>query len=171
MEDILARLPQGTSNEPLPELPGLTYSHIWGVHLGGGPEDHLVSVILTIPKGFDRVFAHPDGSLEYKKLDGFEPPSPLDGYRRDSKNPLLFKPLWMSCAMRYYGVVVKEKCKCIDVIAKCSINMHWVQYEDCLKCQARLPIKSPEKPVKKTRQNLRLPNLGCNSKSTKSDRA
>lgn len=165
LKDVLARLPQGTSGGPPPEKPGHTYSKVWGIHLGGGPEDHLVSVILAVPEGFDRIVVHPDGSLKYKKgLDGFEPPSPINGYERDSENPWLFRPLWESCAMRYYGIVVKEKCQCIDVTAKCSINSHWVRHEDCLKCEARLPIKSPLVPIHKTRQNLRLPVLDHSSK-------
>jgi hypothetical protein len=165
-DEILKRLPQGTSGDPLPEKPELTYNHVWGVYLGGTPEDHLVSVIFVIPEGFDRIIAHPDGSLEYTKkgLDGFEPPSPINGYERDTKNPWLFRPLWESCVMRHYGIVVKEKCQCIDVIAKCSVNAHWVRYEDCLKCEARLPIKSPMIPVHKTRATLRLPTLGRSSK-------
>jgi len=164
-EDVFKRLPGGTSGGPLPEKSGLIYSDVWGIHLGGTPEDHLVSVVLAIPEGFTRIFVHEDGSLEYKKgPDDFEPPNPINGYERDLKNQWLFKPLWKSCAMRYYGVVVKDKCKCIDVTAKCSVNSHWVKYEDCLRCKARLPIEVPLVPIHKSRQNLRLPDRGHNSK-------
>ncbi len=171
-KDILRGLPDGTSNNPLPEHPDVVYSEFWGAYMGGSPESHLVNIILLMPEGFDRIRVHPDGSLEYeKKLDDFEPPSPIDGYECDPENQWLFKPLWQSCSWRNYKVALKKKCQCIDVLAKCTVNFHWIKFEDCLRCTARLPIESPKKPVKKTLKSLRLPNLDRSSKPTKSDTA
>ena len=140
--------------------------------MGGSAESHLINIILLMPEGFNRIRVHPDGSLEYKKdSTAFEPPSPINGYERDPENQWFFKPLWESCTWRQYKIAYKKKCQCIDIIAKCAVNLHWVTFEDCQKCRARIPIKVLEKPVRKTIQSLRLPDLDHNSKSTKSDRA
>lgn len=164
-KDVFKGLPDGTSNDPLPEHPDIIYGDSWGAYTGGPPESHLVNIILLMPEGFDRIRVHPDGSLEYEKRpDDWESPSLIDGYERDSENPWLFKPLWESCSWRNYKIALKKKCKCVDVLARCTVNFHWVKFEDCLRCTARLPIESPKKPIKKTRQSLRLPDLDRNSK-------
>ncbi len=158
--EAFAGLPKGTFKGELPELPGVVYSRVWSVDQGLFAEGHLVQIFFTIPEGFDRMIVHPDGSLEYKKgLDDFEPPNPIDGFRRDTKNQWLFRPIWKSCAWRQYTTALKTKCQCIDVLARCAVNDHWVKYKDCLRCTSRCSLGSFKAPVKKTRQNLRLPDL------------
>lgn len=165
-EDIIRGLPDGTSNAPLPDLSDVTYSEAWGVYVGGPPETHLVGIIMLFPEELSgQILMRTDGSIEYKKDPAaFEPPSPINGYKRDSENQWLFKPLWESCTWRHYKVAYKKRCQCIDILAKCAVNMHWVTFEDCQKCLARIPIKTVKKPVPKTRQSLRLPDLDRNSR-------
>jgi hypothetical protein len=164
LEDTYKGLPEGTTSElKLPE--GVITSGVWAVHQGFHAEDHLAQIYMTLPEGFTRVDIYGDGSIEYKKKpDDFESPGPIDGYVRDPENPFLFRPLWESCEWRYYTTVLKVNCQCIDVIARCSVNSHWVRYADCIQCKCRLPIKKRPNPVLKTRQNLRLPDLDRNSK-------
>jgi len=171
-EDVIKGLPSGTSDDPLPDLSDVMYSEVWGVYTGGPPETHLVGNVMLFPEELSgQLQMHADGSIEYEKgLDSFEPPSPINGYERDSENRWLFKPLWESCTWRHYKVAYKKKCQCIDILAKCAINMHWVTFEDCQKCRARLPIKAMKKPVPKTIQTLRHPDLDRSSKLTKSGR-
>jgi hypothetical protein len=164
-KEILEGLPSGTSNNPLPELEGVLYSKVWAVDQGMFAEGHLIQIVLTIPEGSRLIGSRPDGSIEYKKEAGdFEPPTSLDGYERDSENQWLFKPLWESCSWRHYTTMLKTKCQCIDVLAKCTVNGHWVRYEDCLRCKSRLPIARYTPPKKKTRASLLLPDLDHNSK-------
>ncbi len=171
-QDVLKGLPGGTSNDPLPDLPDITYSDIWGVYIGGPPETHLVGNVMLFPEELSELLMHPDGSIEYKKrLDDWEPPSPIEGYERDLENQWLFHPLWESCTRRQYKVAYKKKCRCIDLIAMCSVNLHWVKFENCQKCQVRIPIKTIEKPVRKTIHTLRCPDLDHSSTLTKFDRA
>jgi hypothetical protein len=163
--EIHKGLPEGTSGEPLPELEGVIYSQIWGVDQGAFAEGHLVQIALTIPEGSKVLGSHVDGTIEYEKgPDDFEPPSPIDGFKRDPENKWLFRPLWESCSWRHYTTMLKTKCQCIDVLAKCSVTGHWVRYEDCLKCKSRLPIPNFTMPEAKTRATLRLPDLDRNSK-------
>jgi len=163
-KSILDGLPDGTTKE-LQELKDVVYSKIWSVDVGKFAEGHLAQIVETVPGNLDRISSHADGSLEYEKgLDDFEPPSPIDGYERDSENLWLFRPLWESCTWRHYTTMFKQKCQCIDVLAKCSVSGHWVKYEDCLKCQSRLPILNQPFPKKKTRATLRLPDLNRSSK-------
>lgn len=164
-EDVVKCLPGGTSDAPLPDLLDVVYSDAWGVYIGGPPETHLIGNVMLFPKELSELLMHSDGSIEYKKgSTAFEPPSPIEGYERDSENQWLFKPLWESCTWRHYKVAYKKKCRCIDLIARCTVNMHWVRFEDCQKCQARIPIRVIEKPVRKTIHTLRLPDLDHNSK-------
>jgi len=165
IDDTLEGLPDGTVGGPLPDVPGIKYCDTWGVHTGGFAEDHLVSILFATPEGIDRFGIHPDGSIEYEKgLDDFEPPSPIDGYERDPENHWFFKPLWESCAWRHYKVALKEACQCIDVLAMCTANRHWVRYKDCLRCKCRLPIRNRPTIKHKTIQSLRLPDLDHSSK-------
>ena len=166
VEELLAGLPEGTSGEPLPELEGVLQSKTWAVDQGVFAEGHLLQIIMTIPGEPKWIGSHVDGSIEYhgKRLDDIMPPSPIDGYKRDPENKWLFRPLWESCSWRQYTTILKTKCQCIDVLAKCSANRHWVKYEDCLKCKSRLPIPKYMVPIKKTRASLRLPDLDRNSK-------
>lgn len=171
-EEAVRGLPGGTSNEPLPDLSGVAYSDVWGVYIGGPPETQLVGNVMLFPEELSELLMHPDGSIEYKKgADDFEPPALINGYERDPENQWLFRPLWESCTWRYYKIAYKKACRCIDLVAKCTVNMHWVKFEDCQKCRVRIPIKTPKKPVCKTIQSLRLPEVGYTPKSTKSDRA
>lgn len=165
-EDAIQGLPDGTSDDPLPDLSDVVYSEVWGVYIGGPPETHLIGNIMLFPKELSgRILMHADGSIEYgKRLDGWEPPSPINGYERDPENQWLFKPLWESCVWRHYKVAYKKRCQCIDIIARCSINSHWVTFEDCQRCRARIPIKQTLKPVHKTINTLRLPEVGRSSK-------
>ena len=164
-EDVIKGLPGGTSDAPLPDLSDVVYSDAWGVYIDGPPETHLIGNVMLFPEELPGLQMHPDGSIEYKKdPEAFEPPSPINGYERASENQWLFRPLWESCMWRHYKVAYKKKCRCIDLIARCTVNMHWVRFEDCQKCQARIPIKVIEKPVRKTIQTLRHPDLDRNSK-------
>jgi hypothetical protein len=164
-KELLAGLPEGTTNEPLPELEGVIYSQVWAIDQGMFTEGHLVQIVLTIPGRPKHIGCHSDGSIEYKKgPDDFEPPSPINGFKRDPENKWLFRPLWESCTWRHYTTMLKTKCQCIDVLAKCSANEHWVRYEDCLECKSRLPIPNYTSPILKTRANLRLPDLDQSSK-------
>lgn len=158
-------LPECTSNEPLINTPEVRYSEAFVIYAGGSHEEHLASMLAAIPKGFDRVAITPDGLIEYEKgLDDWEPPSPIDGYLRDSKNQWLFRPLWESCRWRQYGVAIKSKCQCLDVIARCTTSGCWVKHTNCLECGARLPIREKVNPVKKTIQSLHIPDLDRSSK-------
>jgi hypothetical protein len=164
-KELFAGLPGETTSEPLPELEGVIYSEIFAVDQGMFAEGHLVQVVLTIPGQPEHIRCHPDGAIEYKKgVDDFEPPTPLDGFRRDPENLWLFRPLWESCSWRHYTTMLKTKCQCIDVLAKCSVNGHRVKYKDCLRCRSRLPIPNYTVPEEKTRASLRFPNLDRNSK-------
>ena len=149
-------LPEGLSNKPLADTDEIVYSRVWGIYVGGSPEEHFATLAMTIPQDYTRATVHRDGSLEYTESD-WEPPSPIDGYERDAENQWLFHPKWKSCRWRQYGVAVKLKCQCLDVIARCSLTGCWVQFTDCSECGARLPIKPSIVPKKKTLRSLRFP--------------
>lgn len=162
----------GITNEPPNLQEGLTHTKIWSIYTGGSAEDHLIGILLTLPENFKRIQIHLDGALEYEKgLGDWEPPSPIDGYSCDSKNKWLFRPLWKSCKWRQYSTVVKDKCQCIEVIAKCTLGFNWVKFENCQQCEARMPIEPRYIFKRKTIENLHLPDFDRNSMSTKSDRA
>jgi hypothetical protein len=164
VSDSFKGLPTGTSKE-LPKLPGIVYSEVWAVPMSQYTDDHLSYIGMTVPEGFEFVRTNGDGCIFYEKEPGgFEPPGPIDGFECDPENQWFFRPLWESCSWRHYTTIAKTKCQCIDVLAKCSVNSHWVKYADCLKCKSRLPLKNRLYPVKKTRANLRLPDLDHNSK-------
>lgn len=129
----------------------------WVSFTGGPPESHLATLAHVLPADTIHVVIHADGSIEYdeKRPGGWEPPSPIDGFERDEKNPRLFRPLWRSCQLRSFSLVVKENCQCLDVIAKCgnprAANVdEIVKHTDCVQCEHRLSILVPPKPKKKT---------------------
>jgi hypothetical protein len=158
-------LPECTSKGSLIDTDEVTYSKSWGIYTGGTPEMHFSTLALTIPKDFSRVTVDQDGCIEYKKgQDGWEPPRPIDGYERDPENKWFFRPTWESCQWRHYGVAVLAKCQCLDVIARCSLNGCFVKSTECSECGARIEIRPRQKPVKKTIQSLRLPDLDRSSK-------
>ena len=89
----------------------------WVVYTGGTHQRHLAMMRHTLSPGYDRVTFHDDGSIEYRKgPDDWEPPSPIEGYERDPKNPLFFRPLWKSCTWRMYGTEVMAACQCLQVL-------------------------------------------------------
>lgn len=120
----------------------------WVVFTGGEPEQHLAMMQYTLPEDYTRGKFLPDGSIQYEKgLDDWEPPSPVEGYKRDTEDPWLFRPLWKSCQLRMYSTVVKESCRCIQVRAACNhpetpIEVSGnVTLEVCEACQHREPIR------------------------------
>jgi hypothetical protein len=129
----------------------------WVSFTGGIPETHLATLTHVLPADMTHVVIHPDGSIEYdeKRPGGWEPPSPIDGFERDEKNPRLFRPLWKSCQLRSFSLVIKENCQCLDVIAKCGNPWaaeidELVKHKACAKCEHRIPILVPPIPQKKT---------------------
>lgn len=163
--DTLEGLPDGTYDGPLLAKEGVKYCDVWAVPVGNYFEDQLVSIIFAIPEGIDRIGVHPDGSIEYTKKgpDDWESPSPIDGYERDQENKWLFRPVWESCTWRHFRVALKEACQCINVLARCTANHHWVTYKDCLRCKCRLPMRTRPLIEVKTVKTLRLPDLDRNS--------
>jgi hypothetical protein len=158
-------LPECVSKADLVDTPGTIHSESLGLYVGGTPEEHLCTIFLTIPKEYTRVDMTHSGDILYKKgPDDWEPPGPIDGYECDGENQWLFHPLWKSCKWRHYGVAIKQKCQCIDVIARCGISSCWVKSSECSECKARASIKSQRIPQKKTIQSLRFPDLPHNSK-------
>ena len=129
----------------------------WVSFTGGPPEGHLAALAHVLPVDIAYVTIHPDGSIEYdeKRPGGWEPPSPIDGFERDTENPRLFRPLWKSCQLRSFSLTVKENCRCLDVIAKCGnprapVTDQLVKHMACVDCDYRLSILVPPKPRKKT---------------------
>jgi hypothetical protein len=125
----------------------------WVIYTGGPPERHLSMMQHTLPKDYTRGRFLPDGSLQYENgPDGWEPPSPVEGYERDAEDAWLFRPLWKSCQLRMYGTVIKESCECIQVLAVCShpetkLNEHGeVTFDMCETCPWRSPIPVPLVP-------------------------
>ncbi len=158
-EELSKNLPKGTSGGPLPEADGIEYSVFWAAQLGQYAEDQLSQIGTTFPVDV-QICVSNTGDIKYEKgPDGFEPPGPINGYERDEEDPWLFHPIWESCTYRHYTSLFKTKCQCVDVLAKCSISDHWVGYEDCLKCGSRCPLETYREPIKKTRHNLRMPDL------------
>jgi len=143
-----------------PEAPGRPLrasGQGWVIWTGGPPEAHLAALAFVLPHGLLHIRVHPDGSIEYigKRLDDWEPPSPIDGYERDAANQRLYRPLWKSCQCRYFSVKVKEKCQCLDVIAKCGnpqakVVDEFVKCVDCDQCEDRVAISEPFVPKRKT---------------------
>ncbi len=126
----------------------------WVVYTGGPPQLHLAMMQKTLPKDFSRAKFLPDGSILYVKgPSDWEPPSAIEGYRRDAENPWLFHPLWKSCQLRMYGAIVKESCRCIQVLAVCNHpkiepDAHGeVTFAMCEACQRRVPIPEPIVPL------------------------
>ncbi len=129
----------------------------WIAWTGGPPEAHLASLCFALPPGMLHVRVHPDGSIEYigKRLDDWEPPSPIDGYERDAVNQRLYRPLWKSCQRRYFSVKTKEACQCLDVIAKCgnpqaAVVDELVKCWLCNQCEDRVSIPQLSVPKRKT---------------------
>ena len=168
-EDVVKSFSVGTSNAP--KHPEIACSKPWIIYTGGPPEAHLGSLRLITP---DNIKVGSDGTLEYeKKPGGFEPPSVIDGYERDSNNQWIFKPLWKSCSMRHFNVSLKSSCQCIDVIARCGKTFQMVKCIDCDQCGNRVEIPELKMPIKKTLKSLQYPE-GLplhSSRLTKSDRA
>jgi hypothetical protein len=119
----------------------------WIVYGGGFPEHPLAMMQHTLPGDYTKGKFLSDGSLKYEKgPDDWEPPSPVEGYERDAKDPWLFRPLWKSCQLRMYSTVVKEACDCIQVRAMCNHPetgpSPMVDFEICEACQKRQPIQA-----------------------------
>ena len=153
--------PQTPSNggvaSEVPGRPPRASGQGWVVWTGGPPEAHLASLCFILPPGMLHVRIHPDGSIEYIGTgpDDWEPPSPIDGYERDAVNQRLYRPLWKSCQYRYFSVIVKEKCQCLEVIAKCgnpqAANANeLVKCGLCNQCGDRVAIPQSLVPKRKT---------------------
>lgn len=132
----------------------------WVTWTGGPPEAHLAALAFVLPHGLVHIRIHPDGSIEYigERPDDWEPPSPIDGYERDAENPKLFRPLWKSCQHRYFSVVVKDACHCLNVVAECGrpelkTADKSVDCQACNLCEHRLSIPELQRPKKKTLQS------------------
>jgi hypothetical protein len=137
----------------------------WVLYTGGPPERHLAMMQHTLPDGYQYGRFLPDGSIQYEKgPDGWEPPSPIEGYERDAEDQWFFRPLWESCQLRMYGTVVKEACECIQVLTVCShpetkLNEHGeVTFAMCQSCPRRVPILVPITPKRTPLpESFRLP--------------
>ena len=147
-----------------PVEPESLYPLRWLFYNGGPPEAIFIRLSHVIPAEYDRVTVNVDGSLEYKSgLDGWEPPSPIDGYERAPENPLLFRPRWKSCQHRLFSVAVKPQCQCVAVVAKCIRSIQYVKCKECDECASRAAIPPYNPPQKKTLSSLRQPDLGRSS--------
>ena len=65
----------------------------------------------------------PDGSIMYPKR-GWEPPPPIEGYRRKSMNPRssdawVFIPEWLDCPFRVEKTQRRESCRCLTLVNIC----------------------------------------------------
>lgn len=148
--------PKTENQEPgIPEviLPAKKPTVGWVIYTGGPPERHLSMMQHTLPDGYVRARFLPDGCIKYEKgPDDWEPPSSIEGYERDAKDPWLFHPRWESCQLRMYGTVVRDACECIQVLAVCShseveLNDHGeVTFDECQDCPFCTPIPSPVLP-------------------------
>lgn len=127
----------------------------WVVYTGGPPETHLAMMQHTLPEDYTYGYFLPDGTIQYdKRLDDWEPPSLVEGYERDGQDSWSFHPLWKSCQFRMYSTEVKDKCRCIQVLAICShpnakLDEHGrVTYKECSECTKCLPIPIPLVPIR-----------------------
>jgi len=141
-----------------PEHENVLYSLRWVIYTGGPPEAHLYGINSILPPEADRVGVTPEGNIKYKiGLDGWQPPNPIDGFRRDAENDYLFLSQWESCTWRHYSISFKTNCKCIDVIARCGKSARLTDFAKCEQCEDRLEIPVSVPPKKKTVSSLRYP--------------
>jgi hypothetical protein len=68
-----------------------------------------------------------DGTLIYPRR-GWEPPPPIEGYRRKSNNPRsadawIFVPCWSDCKFRRSEQVKKEGCRCVTFFHTCTNDL------------------------------------------------
>lgn len=131
----------------------------WIVYTGGSFKLHLAMMQHTLPPDYSRAHFLVDGCIRYEKgPDDWEPPSPIDGYKRDTENPWFFRPLWKSCRLRMFGTEIKEACECIQVIAICNhpetdLNSHGeVPFTMCEACPHRDPIPVLVQPKSRASQ-------------------
>ena len=143
------QIPFADENVPEGKDPktALRYKNAWVVWSEGTFEQQLELIQHSLPEGYDRVTVHGDGSIRYEKgLGDWEPPSPIEGYERDSVDECLFRPLWDACRVRAFSTVVKESCQCVQVLARClhpdrgEESIKDIKHADCLACQKRWKI-------------------------------
>lgn len=65
-----------------------------------------------------------NGVVVYPKR-GWEPPPPIEGYRRKSTNPRsndawVFIPEWMDCPFRVEEIRRRENCRCLTLVNTCT---------------------------------------------------
>lgn len=91
-------------------------------------------------RSFERPRIFADGIVSYPKK-GWEPPPPIEGYRRKSENARsadawTFVPEWPACVHRTIEYVEKP-CGAINVVARCKMYPDPVFFPFCQSCGRR----------------------------------
>ena len=127
--DIKAKVRIFTCNK----WPSLDWKHI---------SDKLEETLPPETENDRHVHFNKDGSIMYDPKPGYDAPNNINGYKRDSDNPLHFLPLWPPCQFRHQQAVRFPVCGCIEVIMRCNdpgCNQFTtrVGHETCLNCTRR----------------------------------